>query len=303
MQLSLESFNINFTQFLQRFNSQPIVKGEFMSSLSLPHLQYRVRRWGGRNNRGCVVVRGRRGRFGRHNVCIDRFRRLYNEFTHVVKAVRLGSQTGKLGCCLYANMGLFSYVLGWHGIKRGVEINYAIPLPLQYNNSTDERRVVYVEQGGAWCVGQLPIGSYIYNIEKYPGRGGMFTRAAGTYSRILQKIVVISRQLFVAIRLRSGQLCYVHGNCRASVGQVANVEHRNYLMGKAGTARKFGWRSLVRGVAMNPVDHPHGGGEGKTSGGRSSVSAWGVLTKGKKTLVKKKRQKIKQKLLRFQRGG
>jgi len=134
----------------------------------------------------------------------------------------------------------------------------------------------------------------IYNVELYPGKGGQLARAAGVSAKIVRRFKLNLKNSFVGIKLPSGQIKFILSICMATIGQVSNIWHGLEKWGKAGRAMKLGHRPSVRGVAMNPVDHPHGGGEGKTSGGRPSVSKWGFLTKGKKTKkFCKKRKEIK----------
>lgn len=149
-----------------------------------------------------------------------------------------------------------------------------------------------IESGLSHKINKFPLGTYIHNIEFKKNMGGIFSRAAGTSSLILKKY-----GKNVLIRLRSKQLKLINNNCNASLGFVSNSDFKFNKLLKAGQSRWLGRRPHVRGVAMNPVDHPHGGGEGKTSGGRCSVSPWGILTKGYPTVRGSKRKK--KKLLKF----
>jgi large subunit ribosomal protein L2 len=124
----------------------------------------------------------------------------------------------------------------------------------------------------------IPLGSLIHNLELKIGKGGQLVRGAGTYAQLMAKDGDHAQ-----VKLPSGEVRIVHQRCRATIGQLGNPEHENVSIGKAGRARWLGQRPRVRGVAMNPVDHPHGGGEGKSSGGRHPVTPWGVPTKGHKT--------------------
>ena len=123
----------------------------------------------------------------------------------------------------------------------------------------------------------------MHNVELYPSRGGQLCRSAGSYAQVMAK-----ENSYVLLRLPSGELRRVHENCLATIGQVGNLEHENISLGKAGRARWLGRRPHNRGVTMNPIDHPHGGGEGKTSGGRHPVTPWGQPTRGYKTRSRKK---------------
>ena len=132
-----------------------------------------------------------------------------------------------------------------------------------------------------------PLGSVVHAIELKPGKGAQIARAAGTYAQLVAK-----DGAYVTLRLRSGEMRKIESDCRATLGEIGNAEHMLRSLGKAGASRWRGVRPTVRGVAMNPVDHPHGGGEGKTSGGRHPVSPWGVPTKGYKTRSNKRTDKF-----------
>jgi large subunit ribosomal protein L2 len=137
---------------------------------------------------------------------------------------------------------------------------------------------VDVKPGNAMPIGNIPIGTIVHNIELKAGKGGQIARSAGTYAQIVGR-----DQDYVIVRLNSTEQRLVHGRCMATVGAVSNPDSMNASIGKAGRKRWMGWRPHNRGVAMNPIDHPHGGGEGRTSGGRHPVTPWGFPTKGKKT--------------------
>lgn len=140
-----------------------------------------------------------------------------------------------------------------------------------------------IKVGNALPMENIPAGTIVHNIELHPGRGGQLCRAAGTYAQILDK-----EEKYVLLRLPSGEVRKVLAKCMATIGQVGNIDHENITIGKAGRYRYLNRRPYVRGVAMNPIDHPHGGGEGKSSGGRHPCTPWGVPTKGYKTRKKKK---------------
>jgi large subunit ribosomal protein L2 len=137
---------------------------------------------------------------------------------------------------------------------------------------------VDVKPGNAMPLANIPVGTIVHNVELKIGKGGAMARSAGTYAQIVGR-----DQGYVSLRLNSGEQRLVHGQCFATVGAVSNPDHMNASLGKAGRNRWLGQRPHNRGVSMNPVDHPHGGGEGRTSGGRHPVSPWGKPTKGKKT--------------------
>lgn len=140
-----------------------------------------------------------------------------------------------------------------------------------------------IRPGNAMPLSRVPVGSTVHNVELHPGKGGQFCRAAGAYAQLVAK-----EGKMALLRMPSGEVRYVQATCMATLGQVGNLEHENVSLGKAGRARWLGKRPEVRGVAMNPVDHPLGGGEGKSSGGRHPVSPWGMPTKGYKTRKRKK---------------
>ncbi len=144
-----------------------------------------------------------------------------------------------------------------------------------------------IRPGNAMALQDMPLGSTIHNVELTPGRGGKLVRSAGASAQLMAR-----EGKYAQVRLASGEMRLVLAQCRATIGQVGNVDHENISIGKAGRARWLGRRPRVRGVAMNPVDHPHGGGEGKTSGGRHPVTPWGVPTKGYKTRRNKRTSKF-----------
>lgn len=144
-----------------------------------------------------------------------------------------------------------------------------------------------IKPGNALPLRNIPVGTIVHNIEMKPGRGGQLARAAGSYAQLTGKDAG-----YALLRLRSGEVRLVRGDCMATIGAVSNPDHQNAIVGKAGRSRWKGTRPTVRGVAMNPVDHPHGGGEGKTSGGRHPVTPWGKKTKGKRTRTNKRTSKF-----------
>ena len=146
---------------------------------------------------------------------------------------------------------------------------------------------VDIKPGNAMPIGNMPVGTIVHNVELKIGRGGAIARSAGTYAQIVGR-----DQGYVTVRLNSGEQRLVHGQCFATVGAVSNPDHMNISIGKAGRNRWLGKRPHNRGVAMNPIDHPHGGGEGRTSGGRHPVTPWGKPTKGKKTRSNKRTDKF-----------
>jgi large subunit ribosomal protein L2 len=146
---------------------------------------------------------------------------------------------------------------------------------------------VDVKPGNAMPLENIPVGTIVHNIEMKIGKGGQLARSAGTYAQIVGR-----DQGYCIIRLKSGEQRFLHGRCFATIGAVSNPDHMNISIGKAGRKRWMGKKPHNRGVTMNPVDHPHGGGEGRTSGGRHPVSPWGFPTKGKKTRKNKRTNKF-----------
>ena len=142
---------------------------------------------------------------------------------------------------------------------------------------------MYINKNHSKLLKDIPVGTLIHNVELHPKRGGQLARSAGSYAQLMAKEGVDA-----LLRLPSGEVRKVKNNCRASIGQVGNLEHEQINNGKAGKNRLRGRRPMVRGVVMNPVDHPHGGGEGRTSGGRHPVSPWGTPAKGYKTRKNKR---------------
>lgn len=168
---------------------------------------------------------------------------------------------------------------------------YYILAPQQLNSldkiSTEKINNTNLNIGNNYLLNDFNIGDYIYNIELYPGKGAQLARSAGTFGEVYAKT-----ENYVTIKLPSGQYRLFNPKCTACLGSVSNENHKNRIIKKAGRSRWLNKRPTVRGVAMNPVDHPHGGGEGKTSGGRPSVTPWAKITKGKPTRSKKKKNKL-----------
>jgi large subunit ribosomal protein L2 len=160
----------------------------------------------------------------------------------------------------------------------GTQTYILAPQRLAVGDVVTAGKKVDVKPGNAMEIGQMPVGTIVHNVELKPGKGGQMARAAGTF------VQVVGRDKgMVIIRLNSGEQRYVRSECMATVGAVSNPDNSNTNLGKAGRNRWLGHRPLTRGVAKNPVDHPHGGGEGRTSGGRHPVTPWGKPTKGAKT--------------------
>jgi large subunit ribosomal protein L2 len=170
-----------------------------------------------------------------------------------------------------ANIALLTYL---DGEKRYI----LAPKDLKVGDMITAGPESEVKAGNSLPVGLIPLGTLVHNVELKPGKGGQLARSAGVYAQLMAK-----EGEYAQLRLPSGEVRKVRMECYATVGQVGNEDHENITKGKAGRSRWLGVRPSVRGVAMNPIDHPHGGGEGRTSGGRHPVTPWGVPTKGKKT--------------------
>jgi len=222
----------------------------------------------GRNNAGRVTVRHRGGGHKQHYRKID-FKR--NKDGIAAKVERLEydpNRSAHIALLCYAD-GERRYIIAPKGVSAGTELMSGAGAPIKTGNCLPIRNI--------------PVGSTIHCIEMRPGKGAQIARSAGA------AVQLVAREgSYAQLRLRSGEVRKVHVDCRATVGEVSNSEHSLRKLGKAGAKRWRGIRPTVRGVAMNPVDHPHGGGEGRTSGGRHPVSPWGTPTKGYKTRANKR---------------
>jgi len=218
---------------------------------------------GGRNNTGRITVRFRGGGHKKAYRMVD-FKRNKVDVPAVVERLEYDpNRTAFIALIKYQD-GEQAYILAPHRLAAGDTVvagNY-----------------VDVKPGNVMPMGNMPVGTIIHNIEMKIGKGGQIARSAGTYAQIVGR-----DQDYVILRLNSGEQRLVHGRCRGTIGAVSNPDHMNISIGKAGRTRWLGWRPHNRGVVMNPIDHPHGGGEGRTSGGRHPVTPWGKPTKGKKT--------------------
>ncbi|EED34604.1 ribosomal protein L2 [Luminiphilus syltensis NOR5-1B] len=223
---------------------------------------------GGRNNAGRITTRHIGGGHKHHYRVID-FKRNKDGIPAKVERLEYDpNRTAHIALMLYAD-GERRYIIAPKGIKAGDTL---------YSGSTAP-----IKAGNCLPLRNIPVGSVIHCIEMKPGRGAQLARSAGA------SVQLVAREgQYATVRLRSGETRRVPVDCRATLGEVSNSEHSLRKLGKAGAARWRGVRPTVRGVAMNPVDHPHGGGEGKTSGGRHPVSPWGQPTKGYKTRKNKR---------------
>jgi len=226
---------------------------------------------GGRNNLGRITTRHIGGGHKAHYRKVD-FKRNKDGITAKVERLEYDpNRTANIALVLYAD-GERRYVLAPAGLTSGDEIISGEHAPIRVGNTMPLR--------------SIPVGSVIHNIELKPGKGGQMVRSAGNSAQLVAR-----EGTYATLRLRSGEMRKVLADCRATLGEVSNSEHSLRQLGKAGASRWRGVRPTVRGVVMNPVDHPHGGGEGKTSGGRHPVTPWGVPTKGYKTRKNKRTTK------------
>jgi large subunit ribosomal protein L2 len=222
---------------------------------------------GGRNNTGRITMRRRGGGHKRRYRMVD-FRRIKMDMSATVERLEYDPNRSAFIALIKYEDGEQSYILAPQRVTAGDMV------------ISGER--VDIKAGNAMPMENIPVGTIIHNIEMKIGKGGQIARSAGTYAQLIGKDAG-----FAQLRLSSGELRVVPARCMATIGSVSNPDNKNQNMGKAGRNRWRGKRPSVRGVAMNPVDHPHGGGEGRTSGGRHPVSPWGVPTKGKRTRRKK----------------
>ncbi len=226
---------------------------------------------GGRNNAGRITTRHIGGGHKQHYRIID-FKRNKDGIPATVERLEYDpNRSANIALVLYAD-GERRYILAPKGLTAGDKIASGVEAPIKAGNSLPMRNI--------------PVGSTVHAIELKPGKGAQLARSAGTYAQIVAR-----DGAYVTLRLRSGEMRKVLADCRATLGEVGNAEHMLRQLGKAGASRWRGVRPTVRGVAMNPVDHPHGGGEGRTSGGRHPVSPWGKPTKGAKTRKNKRTDK------------
>ena len=218
---------------------------------------------GGRNNHGHITAHHRGGGHKRRLRLVDFKRRKFDVSATVERLEYDPNRSGFIALIKYAD-GELAYILAPQRLKAGDQV------------VSGER--VDIKPGNAMPLASMPVGTIVHNVELKKGRGGQLARSAGTYAQLVGKDAG-----YAQIKLNSGELRMVPAECLATVGAVSNPDQQNIVIGKAGRTRWLGHRPVVRGVAMNPVDHPHGGGEGKTSGGRHPVTPWGKPTKGKKT--------------------
>jgi large subunit ribosomal protein L2 len=222
-----------------------------------------LRKHGGRNNTGRITMRRRGGGAKRRYRIID-FKRGKLDMVATVERLEYDpNRTAFIALIKYED-GELSYIIAPQRLKAGDKV------------VAGEK--VDVKPGNSMPMKNMPVGTIIHNVEMKPGKGGQLARAAGTYCQLVGRDAG-----YALLRLASGEVRMVRAECKATIGAVSNPDQQNISIGKAGRNRWLGHRPSVRGVAMNPIDHPHGGGEGRTSGGRHPVTPWGKPTKGKKT--------------------
>ena len=246
---------------------EEITKTEPEKSLLTP-----IRKKAGRNNEGRITVRRRGGGHKRHYRLID-FRRDKDGIPAKVASVEYDpNRTARIALLHYVD-GEKRYIIAPNGIQVGDILE-----------SGDNAEI---KIGNVLTLAKIPLGAQVHNIELKPGRGGQFVRGAGGSAQLMAK-----EGNYATLKLPSGEVRLVRLDCRATLGQVGNQDHNNINLGKAGRSRWLGRRPKVRGVVMNPVDHPMGGGEGRTSGGRHPTTPWGKPTKGYKTRSKRKKSNM-----------
>jgi large subunit ribosomal protein L2 len=238
-------------------------RSELWSGKPVKALTEGVRQKGGRNNTGRITMRWRGGGHKRRYRMIDFKRRRFDVAAEVVRLEYDPNRSGFIALLRYAD-GELSYILAPQRLKAGDKV------------VSGDR--VDVKPGNAMPMRNIPVGTIVHNVEMKPGKGGQMARAAGTYAQLVGRDAG-----YALLRLASGEVRMVRAECMATIGAVSNPDQQNVSIGKAGRNRWLGKKPSVRGVAMNPIDHPHGGGEGRTSGGRHPVTPWGKPTKGKKT--------------------
>jgi large subunit ribosomal protein L2 len=215
----------------------------------------RLTKTGGRNNKGRITLYQRGGGHKRAYRIID-FKRNKNGIKGIVETIEYDPNRS-------ARIALIKYIDG--------ERRYIIaPAGLKVDDEVMSGEKAEIKDGNALPLKNIPLGTFIHNIELFPGNGGKLVRSAGCYAQLVAK-----NEDLCQVKLSSGEVRFIRSECMATIGQVSNVEHENIRIGKAGRKRWLGRRPNVRGVAMNPIDHPLGGGEGKSSGGRAPVTPWG----------------------------
>tara|TARA_Y100000590_G_C15706647_1_gene1008853 strand:+ start:1002 stop:1838 length:837 start_codon:yes stop_codon:yes gene_type:complete len=227
---------------------------------------------GGRNNNGRVTARRRGGGHKRLYRIVD-FKRRHFDIPGNVERIEYDPNRSAFIALIHYEDGAKAYILA--------------PQRLSVGDTIVSGENADIKPGNALPLSSIPVGTIIHNVELKPGKGGQIARSAGTYVQLVGR-----DQSYSILRLNSGEQRMTRSECMATVGAVSNPDNKNIKLAKAGRSRWLGKRPSVRGVVMNPIDHPHGGGEGKTSGGRHPVTPWGKPTKGKKTRSNKETDKL-----------
>ncbi len=255
----------------RRFVVRPVTEGLYKGRPYEPLVEKKTKT-GGRNHHGRITTRHRGGGHKQRYRIIDFKRRKDGVPARVERIEYDPNRSAHIALICYAD-GERRYILAPKGLEVGMTVQSGSDAP--------------IKPGSAMSLRNIPVGTLVHNIELRPGKGGQLARSAGTSAQLVAR-----EGDYATLRLRSGEMRKVHADCRATIGEVGNAEHNLRSLGKAGAKRWRGIRPTVRGVAMNPVDHPHGGGEGRTSGGRHPVTPWGVPTKGYKTRKNKRTDKM-----------
>ena len=263
--------NLKPTSSGQRWTVKVTHPDLYSGSSYAPLLEKKNKR-SGRNNRGRITVRHRGGGAKQRYRMID-FKRTKDGIEAKVERIEYDpNRSAHIALLLYAD-GERRYIIAPNKVSPGSVLMSGAE--------------AQIKPGNCLPLSDIPLGTTVHCIELRPGKGAQLARSAGGYGKLVAK-----EGAYVTLKLRSGEMRKVLSSCRASIGEVSNSEHALRLLGKAGAKRWRGIRPTVRGVAMNPVDHPHGGGEGRTSGGRHPSSPWGMLTKGYRTRKNKQTDKL-----------
>jgi large subunit ribosomal protein L2 len=226
----------------------------------------------GRNNNGHITVRHKGGGTRKLYRVID-FKRAKDGIPAKIATIEYDPNRSCRIALLHYKDGEKRYILA--------------PLGLRVGDVVESGVNADIKVGNALPIKNIPVGTVIHNIELRPGQGGKLVRSAGVSAQLMAK-----EDEYSQVRMPSGEVRKIHVNCRATIGQLGNVEHENQIIGKAGRSRHMGKRPAVRGIAMNPVDHPHGGGEARSTSGRPPTTPWGQMTMGKKTRRNKRTAKM-----------
>nr|BET44524.1 MAG: 50S ribosomal protein L2 [Candidatus Aschnera chinzeii] len=247
-----------------------IVNHELYNGKPFSKLLEKKHKTGGRNHNGKITTRHIGGGHKKQYRLID-FKRNKDNINAIVKRIEYDpNRSANIALVMY-NDGEYRYILSPKNLRAGNKIESGINVAIKIGNCLP--------------VKNIPVGTIIHNLELKPGKGGQLIRSAGSSAQIIAK-----DNKYISIRLRSGEIRKIYSECRATIGEIGNTEHMLKILGKAGANRWRGIRPTVRGTAMNPIDHPHGGGEGRNFG-KHPVSPWGWQTKGKKTRINKRTEK------------